>query len=97
MLKRILTISILFVLFFGNTMFSQSLRSRDISPNLASEEVKPGYPTTEAIWDIQVNYDATTVTGLAGNAAAIYLPSVGEFWTSRWASALYIDGPLQVR
>ena len=88
MLKRILTISILFVLFFGNTMFSQSLRSMDISPNLISQEVKHGYPTTEAIWDVQVNYDATAVTGLAGNAAAIYLPSVGEFWTSRWASAL---------
>ncbi|MFZ1519435.1 MAG: T9SS type A sorting domain-containing protein [Ignavibacteriaceae bacterium] len=88
MLKRILTISILFVLFFGNTMFSQSLRSRDISPNLISEEIKPGYPITEAIWDVQYEYDALTVTGAAGNAAAIYLPDVNEFWTSRWASAL---------
>ncbi|HCY75984.1 MAG TPA: hypothetical protein DHV28_08685 [Ignavibacteriales bacterium] len=88
MLKRIFTVSILFVLVFGNTLFSQSLHSKDVSPNLITKEVKPGYPTTEAIWDVQLNYDATTVTGAAGNAAAIYLPNVGEFWTSRWATNL---------
>ncbi|HEX7358045.1 MAG TPA: hypothetical protein VF270_10080, partial [Ignavibacteriaceae bacterium] len=88
MLKRIFTVSILFVLVFGNNLFSQSLHTKDVSPNLLTNEVKPGYPTTEAIWDVQLNYDATTVTGAAGNAAAIFLPNVGEFWTSRWASAL---------
>lgn len=88
MLKKLLTISVLFVLLFGNLSFSQSLRLQDISPNLVSEEVKPGYPVTEALWDVQANYDATTVTGAAGNAAAFFIESLGEYWTSRWASNL---------
>ena len=89
MLKKIFTFSFLFVLLAGNNVFSQALEStQDVSPNLISQEVKPGYPTIEALWDVQVDYDATAVTGLAGNAAAIFLPDVGEFWTSRWASTL---------
>jgi hypothetical protein len=41
---------------------------------------------TDAVWDIQFNYDATLVTGAAGNAGAIYIPSINRFWTSRWAA-----------
>ncbi|MDP4174652.1 MAG: M6 family metalloprotease domain-containing protein [Bacteroidota bacterium] len=37
---------------------------------------------------VQYNYNATFVTGASGNAGAIYLPDLNEFWTSRWASAL---------
>ena len=90
MLKRILTFTLFVALFAGNNIFSQDIQGlQDVSPNLISNEVKPNYQTIEAIWDVQVDYDATVVTGLAGNAAAIFLPNVNEYWTSRWASALF--------
>ncbi len=88
MLKRVFTLSLLFVLFIGGSAFSQSLRSFDVNPNLLPQEVKPNYPTTEATWDIQFNYDAVAVTGAAGNAGAVYIPTIGKFWTSRWATGI---------
>lgn len=39
-------------------------------------------------FSIQFNYDATAVTGAPGNAGAIFLSGLNEFWTSRWASGL---------
>ena len=68
MLKRILTISLLCVFVFGSNIFSQSHHRQDINPNLIPNEVKPNYPVTEAIWDVQADYDATTVTGAAGKS-----------------------------
>lgn len=38
------------------------------------------------IWSVQFNYDAATVTGAGGNAGVVFLPSLHEFWTTRWAS-----------
>ncbi len=45
-------------------------------------------PAQEAIWDVEFNYDATAITGAAGNAGAVYIPTINKFWTSRWASAV---------
>lgn len=44
----------------------------------------------DAQWDLQFDYDATTVTGAAGNAGALFFDNAAaggkQFWTSRWAS-----------
>jgi len=37
---------------------------------------------------VQFSYDATAITGAAGNAGAVYIPTIGKFWTSKWASAV---------
>jgi immune inhibitor A len=44
-------------------------------------------PTTGQ-WSIQFNWDANSVTGAGGNAGAVYIPTLSEFWTSRWNSNL---------
>ncbi len=88
MFKRFFTLSLLFVLFFGGQGFSQLLHSVDVNPNLLPEKIQPNYPTIEATWDVQFNYDAVAVTGAAGNAGAVFIPSINKFWTSRWASAI---------
>ncbi|MBK7630138.1 MAG: hypothetical protein IPJ23_05465 [Ignavibacteriales bacterium] len=88
MLKRIFTISLLLALFVGNNVFSQSEGNLDINPNLLPEKIQPSYPTTEATWDIQFNYDAVAVTGAAGNAGAVFIPTINKFWTSRWATGI---------
>lgn len=77
-----------FLFFFVLTPFisaqTYSVMDFDPSPNATS---LPGNTNPiEAIWDVQLNYDATTVTGAAGNAGAIYIPSLNKFWTSRWAT-----------
>ncbi|HQI39813.1 MAG TPA: T9SS type A sorting domain-containing protein [Ignavibacteriaceae bacterium] len=87
MLKKLFTISFVLVFLFGNTMFSQqSINSQEISSTLANVKVEPVIPVTEATWDVEFDYDATAVTGAAGNAGAIYIPTLGKFWTTRWAS-----------
>jgi len=40
------------------------------------------------LWSVQFNFDATDVTGGGGNAGAVFIPTVNEFWTSRWGSDL---------
>jgi len=87
MLKR----SYLFILVFtallwcGNSIAQMGhVEIKDVGPSSGS--VKPTFPFTEALWDIQFNYDANAVTGAAGNAGAIYIESLNEFWTSRWAA-----------
>ena len=86
MFKRIFTFSFLFVLVFGNNIFSQSNGSLDISPKL--QQVNTGATVTEATWDVEFNYDATAVTLAAGNTGAVYIPSLNKFWTSRWATGV---------
>ena len=39
-------------------------------------------PSTQALWDIQFNYNASTAVGSAGNAGVAYTGT--EFWVSRW-------------
>ncbi len=90
MYKRFFTFFILLVLSLVQVGFSQlgGLRSQDINPNLLERELKSEIPTTEATWDVQFNYDATAVTLAAGNAGAVYIPTIGKFWTSRWATGV---------
>jgi immune inhibitor A len=49
-------------------------------------------------WSIQFNWDASSVTGAGGNAGALFIPTLSEFWTSRWNSNLiyrwHLDGTL---
>jgi len=85
-MKKLFMIFLLLIV--ASSLALAQKRVQDISPRLLDREIKPNYPTIDALWDVQANYDALVVTGAAGNAAAIFLPTVGEFWTSRWASAL---------
>jgi len=87
MQKRFLFSSVLFLSLFLYSAFAQEIRIQDVSPDL-TPYVKPSNPVTEAIWDVQFNYDATAVTGAAGNAGAVYIPTIDKFWTSRWASGV---------
>jgi hypothetical protein len=45
-------------------------------------------PALEATWDVQFSYDATAITLAAGNAGAVYIPTIDKFWTSRWATGV---------
>ncbi len=98
MLKRIFTFSILLAFFVGNNAFSQVEGTLDVNPNLLPEKIQPNYPITEATWDVQFNYDATTITGAAGNAGAVFIPTINKYWTSRWGTGIIhqwnIDGTL---
>ncbi len=85
--KRILLLSVLFVSFFLYSGLAQDLGIQDISSDL-KPYVKPNQPVNEAIWDVQFNYDATAVTLAAGNAGAVYIPTLDKFWTSRWATGV---------
>src|SRR5690606_26007954 len=85
MLKRLSFL--LFALFiFAQFASVAQERAYDISPQL-NPDAKPPFAFTEALWDVQFDYDATAITGAAGNAGAVFLEGLDEFWTSRWASA----------
>ncbi|MFO7524218.1 MAG: hypothetical protein R6W68_02070, partial [Ignavibacteriaceae bacterium] len=77
-----LTFLIVVLLSLSNIAIAQYTEK---SPDQGAEEKLP-FQNIEALWDVQFNYDATAVTGAAGNAGAIYIPDLNEFWTSRWAS-----------
>ena len=66
----------------------------DISPILAEQQINS--KTTEAIWDVQFNYNLETATGGLGNAGAVYIPSLNRIWVSRWsipAGRIYVLNP----
>ena len=46
----------------------------------------PNPQNSLAQFDLQFDYDANAVTSAAGNAGAIFIPTLNEFWTSRWAT-----------
>jgi hypothetical protein len=85
MFKRLFTISLLSALLFGINIFSQT-SNMEVSPTL--EQVKQSQTSIEATWDVEFNYDASAVTLAAGNAGAVYIPTLGKFWTSRWATGV---------
>ncbi len=93
MSKKILTL--LLALSWCFTLSAQDFT--EVSPTL--QQVKPN-PALEATWDVQFDYDALVVTGAAGNTGAVYIPTIGKFWTSRWASAIAhqwnLDGTLDM-
>jgi len=81
MFKKIITL--LFVLTWCFTLSAQDFM--DVSPTLKPVNHDPAL---EATWDVQFNYDATVITGAAGNAGAVYIPTINKFWTSRWATGV---------
>ena len=64
-------------------------QTMDRSPSKAPVSFPSGQ-NPAATFDLQFDYDANTVTGAAGNAAAIFFDNTAaggpQFWTSRWAS-----------
>mgnify|MGYP001259493346 CR=1 FL=1 len=102
MCKKLFTFSVLFVLFTVSIVFpQQALQNRDIDPSITGVKIEPTIPVTEATWDVEFDYDATVITGAAGNAGAVYIPTLDKFWTSRWATAVAhqwnSDGTLDVQ
>ena len=93
MSKKILTL--LLALSWCFTLSAQDFT--EVSPTL--QQVKPN-PALEATWDVLFDYDALVVTGAAGNTGAVYIPTIGKYWTSKWASATAdqwnLDGTLDM-
>ena len=58
----------------------------EISPTLTAAPQHPN--PTEAIWDVKFNWDLLSITGAAGNAGVVYIPTLEQFWVSRWASGV---------
>jgi hypothetical protein len=73
-----------FILFLGlislQTVLAQD--NAEVSPILNSFNK----PSTEAIWDVLFNYNLQTATGGLGNAGAVYIPTLNQFWVSRWST-----------
>jgi hypothetical protein len=83
MKQTLLSLTALFVFLFMFSGFAQD--AMDKNPNPA-EDIRPSYTIIDALFDVQFNYNAELVTGANGNAAALFIPTLNEFWTSRWAS-----------
>ncbi len=41
---------------------------------------------TEVIWDVRFDYNLQAATGGLGNAGAVYIPTLNQFWVSRWST-----------
>ncbi len=74
------------VLFLSLGIFAQNLKTaKDINPNLGPF-VKSTQLSVEAMWDVQLEFNALTISGAAGNAGAEYDGT--SFYSTRWASNL---------
>ena len=74
------------VLFLSLGIFAQNLKTaKDINPNLGPF-VKSTQLSVEAMWDVQLEFNALTLSGAAGNAGAEYDGT--SFYSTRWASNL---------
>ncbi len=74
------------VLFLSLGIFAQNLKTaKDINPNLGPF-VKSSQLSVEAMWDVQLEFNALTLSGAAGNAGAEYDGT--SFYSTRWASNL---------
>jgi hypothetical protein len=62
---------------------SSVAQQMDVSPNTY---LKPRYLMTEAIWDVQLNFDVTAASGAAGNAGSEF--DGNYIYSTRWASDL---------
>ena len=76
---------VLFVLGWCLTAFAQpsSNTAIDQTPNF---QKNPTDPNQEAMWDVLLNFDISTLTGAAGNAGAEW--DGQYFYSTRWASNL---------
>jgi len=77
--KQILSI-FLFMLVFSFTLTLAQVEKSPFDGKTGPQKV------TEAVWDIQFNWDLVAITGGAGNAGVVYIPTIERFWVSRWAS-----------
>ena len=82
---------IAFTFGFSSNVFAQDLM--DVHPSLSNIKSKSiinhnNNTPIESQWDIEFNYDAFAVTGANGNAGCVYIPTIGKFWTSRWAATV---------
>ncbi|MBI2419490.1 MAG: hypothetical protein HYV28_16630 [Ignavibacteriales bacterium] len=75
----ILALALVFIL-LGQTGFAQD---KDVSPLRGT--LKTEMPI-EAQWDVLFNYDLQAVTGGLGNAGAVFIPGLNQFWVSRWST-----------
>lgn len=78
MIKRILLLSF----FFVSVLIAQDMR--EISPEFGTHP--RSHTFTEAIWDVKFNFDLQVATGGLGNAGAVYIPTLNQFWVSRWST-----------
>jgi len=77
MKKLLLSIILLVSLAFAQDM-------KEFSPEFS---VHPKSHTfTDAMWDVKFNYNLQTITGGLGNAGAVYIPTLNQFWVSRWST-----------
>lgn len=52
-------------------------------------ESKTGSDTPlETMWDVKFNYDLQAITGANGNAGVVYIPTLEQFWVSRWSTGV---------
>lgn len=65
--------------------------SKEYSPLLGVHPKSSSF--TEVIWDVRFNYNLQVATGGLGNAGAVYIPTLNQFWVSRWqtpAGRIYV-------
>lgn len=63
-----------------------------VAQDIISSELSPEFrdfsfgQSQRAIWDVLFNYDLQAATGGLGNAGAVYIPTLNQFWVSRWST-----------
>jgi len=81
----------LFLSFFLLISVALAQDMKEYSPEFS---VHPRSHTfTDAMWDVKFNYDLQAITGGLGNAGAVYIPTLNQFWVSRWqtpAGRIYV-------
>ncbi len=83
--------SLLFLYFILISFYSLAQDSKEYSPEFSSNSI--GKTFIDAIWDVKFNYNLETATGGNGNAGAVYIPTLNQFWVSRWntpAGRIYV-------
>lgn len=82
-MRRFLSLLMLSLL-LSLPVLAQDRAKAEVAPDLSGSLKLPHQ--TEAIWDVKFNYDLSVVTGGLGNAGAVFIPSLNQFWVSRWST-----------
>lgn len=80
-MKKLYLLSLLVFFLFS---FIAAQDKMEVSPSFGSQAVNSN--PTEAIWDVLFSYNLQTATGGLGNAGAVYIPTLDQFWVSRWST-----------
>ncbi|MCL6495761.1 MAG: T9SS type A sorting domain-containing protein [Ignavibacterium sp.] len=72
------------LLLFFLMSFSYAQDMKEYSPVLSVHPRSNSF--IDAIWDVKFNYNLQTITGGLGNAGAVYIPTLNQFWVSRWST-----------